>query len=261
MSHYAIKIVPENSDAENPVPRFLRVEFGREFNSALVFDTNTVGDGTAAGELVKSHNWNTTGAVLASIPVTLLTDPGERAKNDIDDNSEFFLLMALERDPKDTREPEAVLLEYEEILEAMSPESPSRALAANVYAYIRHFQFRATQKDEYAVLDQTSVVCFGYAIAEDTQLVNIDLVGVNLTGADDNMFHSVLDFESEGTESDYAILLEQIASFMEDWYNTCRKITPAVYATMKQFQLVPADLPYEEFLKQYATTEPDQVVI
>jgi len=155
-------------------------------------------------------------------------------------------------------------MEYEEIIEAMSPESPSRALAANVYAFIRHFQFRSAIKDEYAALRQPSVVCFGYAIAEDNQLVNVDLVGVNLdsaTNEDDGDFHSVLDFESEGMVSDYAILLEQIASFMEDWYNTCRKVTPAAYATLQQFKLVPPDISYEEFLKQYETTQPEQVVL
>ena len=260
MYEFQISLTSDTPDVPNSPARFLTVSFGREHQSKFVLDIMSVGGGDPTGtELQLSTDYGVTGAALMSVPAALVTDEKQREAAQISDASEFFALFQLMQAKKDTRTPEEVMVEYDEIVSGLKDDGRAKAMAPIAHAWLRHFQFRATTMQDYPDLPMPAVVCFGYALNDEGKAITVDLVHFVMSEDSEEPFSCVI--SGENSEIRGELLIEQLASFSDDYYEKYRRMRPETYAFLQSSGVIPANITFEQYMESYGQSTTEQTDI
>lgn len=230
------------------VPRYLDLEFGlADKPNILRFDTQSAGHNKE-----KAFDWNAEGkeVVLAAVPAALVTDEKQRADLGIALDEEMPVLMELIRAEGDARLFSVILDDLEAIVQQLPTDSQALATVPRVMAEIKAIQFRDAQSPEIEHPQYPRPLSIGMFYTEmHGQLATVDLLALDPKITPDSIFEILLDFdEADGPKYDYAILLQQLAGFVDDHYNTYNKPGMKLLGLLMQYGLVSPDTTLEAFI-------------
>lgn len=250
MSQFSIDLVKADATNPNSNVKYLAVSFGRKHMSQFILDVDSVGGATPQGDaIVISHDYGKTGAALMSVPALLLMSDEGRKNNQVGDHDEFFALFTLNKAEGDDRTAEEIMVEYEEIVNALKNDGRAKAMAPIAHAWIRHFQYRACLPTDYPELSQTGVIAFGYVIDDSGNAVTLDLAHMELVEEVDEPFTPLLNSDARLIRGD--LLIEQLASFTSDYYEEYRKLRAETYTFLQENGIVPPDVSFETYMANY----------
>lgn len=256
MPQLSLHLVKDEDDREQT--RFLEVHFGEPENpNKLVFDVRSVG-GTFNGvaSLSSDYNQDSHVTILAALPSHLMSSQSEREELQITDDTQIPVLMRLIYAEGESRTPEELCQYYTELCSLLAPDSMTAKSMPDILLVPKLIMFRGVMEGEYPEYSRPLVITYAYVDVGDGELGIVDLLVFDPKISDTSLFEPVSllpkaeDEQTVMPTYDYCVLTEQLASFVQDYYNRYRQPTTQSLNLLKQYGLVESKTTLKSFLEQ-----------